>query len=249
MDIPAGRIVSFDYQTSQPAKAQAFFRALFGWTTQTLTMSTGSYATIMSDGRRIGGYTAPLRDTPIYRFSEPYSRWLPHFQIANGHESAAKAKNHGAKVLREPSALLDIGRLAIALDANGYGFAMLQPATVEGDPGWAGPPNSFCWAELYTLNTSSSVSFYKAIGGFTETKTPLPDGTYHLLERDGAPRAGVRLPMSGVQPGWFAWIRVPDLAATATRAQQLDATIVMPPANGMALLVDPWGCAFGLAQA
>lgn len=249
MEIPAGRIVWFDYQTSEPAKAQKFFRALFGWTSQTMTMANSSYAMIMSDGRAIGGYTAPLRDTPIYRFSEPYSRWLPHFQIVNGHESAAKAKNHGAKVLREPSALLDIGRLAIALDANGQGFGMLQPAKVDGDPGWAGPPNTFCWAELYTLNTSSSVSFYKAIGGFTETKTPLPDGTYHLLERDGAPRAGLRAPMPGMQPGWFAWIRVPDLVATATRAQQLEATIVMPPANGMALLVDPWGCAFGLAQA
>lgn len=253
MDIPAGRIVWFDYLTSEPAKAQTLFRALFGWTSQTVTMpiTSGTYTMIVSDGKTIGGYGAPHPGTPTIRFSEPYARWLPHFQVASGHESAAKAKNLGAKMLREPTPFGEMtSKLAVAIDPNGQSFAMWQPPKVDGDPGWAGPPNTFCWAELYTSNTSSSVSFYKTIGGYTETKNPLPDGgTYHLLERDGAPRAGVRTPMQAIQPGWFAWVRVPDLAATAAKAQQLDATIVMPPANGMALLVDPWGCALGLAQA
>jgi len=252
MEIPAGRFVWFDYLTSEPAKAQVFFRSLFGWTTQNVTMpiTNGTYSMIASDGRPIGGYAAPHPGTPIYRYSEPYSRWLPHLQVASGHESAAKAKNHGAKMLREPTPFGELSsKLAVAVDPNGATFAMWQPPKVDGDPGWAGPPNTFCWAELYTTNTTSSVSFYKAIGGFTETKTPLPDGTYHLLERDGAPRAGVRTPMQGMQHGWFPWVRVPDLVATATKAQQLDASIVMPPANNMALLVDPWGAAFGLTQA
>jgi len=249
MEIPTGRIVWFDYLTSEPPKAQAFFKALFGWSTHTVAIPTGPYTLIVNSGQPIGGYRAPIAGTPSYRYSEPYSRWLPHLQIENGHESAVKAKNHGAKMLQEPAPFADIGKLAIAVDPNGQPFAMRQPAKVESDPGWAGPPNSFCWAELYTSNTTSSVSFYKTLGGFTETKNPLPDGgTYHLLERDGQPRAGVRTPMQGIQPGWFAWVRVPDVAATAAKAQQLDATIVMPPAHGMALLVDPYGCALGLAQ-
>lgn len=239
----------FDYLTNEPAKAQAMFRTLFGWTAQHMTMSTGSYTLIMNNGVAIGGYGAALPNTPSYRFSEPYTQWMPHFVVENGHESSSKVKTRGGKVLREPSALLDLGRLVVALDANGTGFGMRQLPAVQPDQGWAGPPNSFCWAELYTLNTSSSVSFYKTIGGFTETKSPLPDGTYHMLERDGVPRAGVRTPMSGMQTGWFAWVRVPDLVATVHKAQQLDATVVMPPGNNMALLVDTYGAALGLAQA
>ncbi len=239
----------FDYLTSEPPKAEKYFRTLFGWTFQTMTMSTGPYTLIMNNGVAIGGVQAPLPDTPTYRYSEPYSRWSPHLIIENGHEGSGKVKTRGGKVLREPSALLDMGRLVVALDANGTGFSMRQPATVQPDPGWAGPPNSFCWAELYTLNTSSSVAFYKAIIGFTETKSPLPDGTYHMLEKGGVPQAGVRLPMPGVQTGWFAWVRVPDLVQTVHKAQQLDSTVIMPPGNNMALLVDPYGCTLGLAQA
>lgn len=239
----------FDYLTSEPPKAQKFFRALFGWTAQNMTMSTGAYTLIMNEGVAIGGFQAPLPDTPSYRYSEPYSRWLPHFVVENGHEGSSKVKARAGKVLREPSALLDLGRFVVGVDPNGTGFGMIQPATVKPDPGWAGPPNSLCWAELYTLNTGSSVSFYKMIGGFTETKSPLPDGTYHMLERAGVPQFGVRTPMAGMQTGWFPWIRVPDLVGTATKAQQLESTIIMPPGNNMALLVDPFGAAFGLAQA
>jgi len=250
MDNPVGRIVWFDYLTSEPAKAQKFHSTLFGWKTQRLQMLTGEIVTaIFAGDRMIGGYAAPLQGTPVYRFSEPWSRWLPHLQIANAHETAGKVKTHSAKIVKEPTPFLDIGRFAIGTDPNGQAFGAIQPLKKTEDLGWAGGPNTFCWAELYTLSPGSSCNFYKSIAGFTETKNQLPDGTYHMLEKDGAPRAGVRTPMKGTQPGWFAWIRVPDLIVTANKALQLESTFIMPPANGMALLVDPWGATFGLAQA
>jgi predicted enzyme related to lactoylglutathione lyase len=251
MDIPAGRFVWFDYLTSEPGKAQAFFAALFGWQAQTYVLPEGSkYTMIASGGRNLGGYGSPLPGTPIYRYSEPYARWLPYLQVVNGHESAAKVKSLGGKMVREPSPVGYGGRLGIATDTSGLALALWQPQTVDGDPGWAGPANTFCWCELYSPATAASLTFIKKVGEFTEKKSPLPDGTYSLLERDGAPRAGVREPMPGTQPGWFAWVRVPDVAATAAKAQQLGATIVVAPSGGqnMALLVDPWGATLGLAQ-
>lgn len=250
MDTPAGRFVWFDYLTSEPAKAQTFFKALFGWQAQVYNLSDGSkYTMIAVDGRTIGGYGSPLPGTPIYRYSEPYSRWLPYLQVASAHEAATKAKALGGTMVREPAPVGYGGRLAIAADTNGQALGIWQPNEVTGDPGWAGPPNTFCWCELYSPALASATTFAKQLGGFGEQKAAMGDGTYHTLERDGAPRAGARKPMPGTQPGWFPWVRVPDIAATVAKAQQLEAEIIQPPNGGaMALIVDPWGATLGLAQ-
>jgi predicted enzyme related to lactoylglutathione lyase len=173
---------------------------------------------------------------------------MPQFEIANGHESAAQAKRLGATMHREPAPFADVGKVAFGADPGGIAFAMREPAKTAEDVGWSGPAHTFCWAELYTPVVSSAVSFYKVFAGFTPTASQLADGPYYLLERDGQPRAGLRAPLPGVQPGWFPWVRVPDVARTAATAQGLEATIVMPAANGRALLVDPWGATLGLAQ-
>ena len=253
MDGPAGRLGWFDYLTSEPAKAQAFFAALFGWQAPTYNLGDGGkYTAIATGGRALGGYGAPLPKTPIFRYSEPYSRWLPYLEIADGHASAAKVKALGGAMVRELAPVGYGGRLGIATDPNGAALALWQPNEVKADPGWAGPANTFCWCELYSNALGSASTFAKQLGGFTETKSPMADSEYHLFALDGAPRAGARKPMPGMQPGWFAWVRVTDLAATAAKAQQLDATIVQPPADmgaiKMALLVDPWGASLGLIQ-
>ena len=253
MEIPTGRFVWFDYVTHDAKKAQAFFGSLFGWTTQTLAMFRGHYTTIVSGDRQLGGYMATLPDTPMFRFSEPIARWLPYLQIANAHDSAVKLKTLGGTMIREPYAVADAGKMAIAADPHGERFALWQPAAVPDDHGWAGPPGTFCWAELYTSSPSSSVRVLKQLGGFTETKSAMGDGTYHLLERDGAPRAGVRQPMPGMPPGWFAWVRVADVDATVAKAKQLGAEINVPPADmgasRMALITDPFGAALGIMRA
>jgi predicted enzyme related to lactoylglutathione lyase len=253
MDTPVSRFVWFDYLTSEPAKAQAFFATLFGWKAQPYDLTDGSkYTMIVAGDQTIGGYAPPLPGTPTYRFSEPYARWLPYLQIANGHETSIKVKTLGGRMVREPAPSGYGGKLGVATDPNGQALGLWQPDQIPDDPGWAGPPNTFCWCELYSPTVASAVTFMKQVGGFSETKSQMPDGPYHLFEKDGQPRAGARKPMAGTQPGWFAWVRVPDIAATCAKAQQQDATIVQPPSNmgtmTMALLVDPWGATLGLVQ-
>ena len=66
--IPLGRFVSFDYVAPEPRKAQAFYGALFGWTSQ-------HYATPLA-----------MKDAP------QQAHWLPLLQTPSAHDSAAKAK-------------------------------------------------------------------------------------------------------------------------------------------------------------
>lgn len=246
------RFTWFEYLTSEPAKAQAFFRAVFGWEAQTYVMPNGTrYSVITNAGRAIGGYNAPLRGTPIFRYSEPYSRWVPCLQVGDGHAIVGTAKERGGTVAREMSTIHD-GRVAVITDPGGQSFGVWQPATDEARS-WGTEPGSFCWSELYTEQPGSASVFLKHLAGFTEQKSQLPDGaTYHLLESEGAPHAGARKPMPGSQLGWFAWVRVPDIAAAVARAEQFEIAVLQPPTNTgathMALIVDPYGATLGLAQ-
>ena len=52
-------------------------------------------------------------------------------------------------------------------------------------------------------------------------------------------------------PGWSVWFGVDDCAAAAATVQELGGIVVMPPGDmdfgRGAMVVDPWGAAFGIA--
>jgi uncharacterized protein len=255
MDIPVGRFGWFDYLTHDIAAAQKFFAQVFGWTTQTMVLGATKYPLIAAGNRYIGGYGAVLPGTPVYRYSDPYSKWMPYVPVANAHEAAGRVKQCGGKMVREPAPFGDLARMAIAADASGQSLAVWQPQapSKDPDPGWDGPVGTFCWAELYTPNSPGEVmTMMKLACGFTATKSGAGDGTYYLLERDGKARAGIRTPMPGMPPGWFAWVRVASTDVTVAKAQQLGAEVHLPPVDvgsgRMALITDPFGAALGILQ-
>jgi predicted enzyme related to lactoylglutathione lyase len=228
LQIPLGRFVSFDYVAPEPQKAQAFYGTVFGWTSQQ--------------------YVAPLAMTD----APQSAHWLPLLQTPNAHESASKAKLLGGTMLREPYKKDGRGKQAITLDPTGAPIALWEPIQVNTDKHWTGSPGAICWAELYTKSPTAAGAFYKQLGGFTETKTIVADDTpYHLYERDGLPRAGVRRPMPDMPCGWFAWVRVDNVDRIVGQAFRLGATVTRAPmdmchGSRMALLRDPFGAALGL---
>jgi hypothetical protein len=241
----------FDYITVDAARAQAFYGALFGWTTQTIQVTgMGAYTMIVVDDRPIGGYLGPIAGTPPSspRDTRPGSYWLSHLVVASAHDAAAKTKTLGGKMLREPFNVGEHGKLAIALDPANAVVALSQPNTITE---WNHAPNTFVWNELYTTSTTTAVTFYKQLAGFTESKMAMPDGnTYHLMQRDGVARCGIRKPHPGMPAGWFAWVRVANVDDTAAKARALGATIHTQPADvgtsRMSLLTDPQGAALGI---
>lgn len=226
MQIPHGRFVSFEYVAPEPRKAQAFYSALFGWTSQ--------------------HYSAPMSDAP------QRGHWMPLIQTPSAHESAAKAKVLGCTMLREPFSVTGRGKQCLAIDPQGNPISLYEPNYVHDDKHWTGSPNQICWAELYTESPTASGAFYSRLSGFTETKTAIAENmTYYLYERDGLPRAGARRPMPDLPCGWFAWVRVPSVDSTVAQAYRLGSKVHRAPmdmAHGarMALLRDPFGAVLGL---
>jgi predicted enzyme related to lactoylglutathione lyase len=129
----------------------------------------------------------------------------------------------------------------------------------EFEPGTQGQP---IWYELMTPDPASVASFYRATLGWDIPAEGTPTGTgheYRMIGRQDGGQAGGVLTMSepmvagGARPGWLTYFYVDDVDAATAKAQQLGASVHMPPTSmgdvgRMAMLADPQGAAFYLMK-
>ena len=245
--------VWFDYVTSDVAKAQTYFCALFGWTT--IEASQGGYTMIANRGRPIGGYqdAAKLHGAHM---QGAHAHWISFLQIANMSESVAKLTASGGTVEKPPFVVGEQGTEALVRDPLGGGFALWEPAkgmAATGD--YAGVEGAWVWNELYTQDPDASLAFYQAIGGFTHSTMKTPGGQpgparYDILEANGKGRAGI-MKLPNLPQMWMPYVQVADVDAIVAKAKELGATSPMPaetvPGVGrIAALMDPFGGAIGV---
>jgi len=98
---------------SDPAKAQSFYGAVFGWT----TVQTADGRTVWhNEGRPVAELTA----------SSQAPTWRPYFQVADCDATVDQARALGATVL-EPPTTTALGRRGLIADPAGATFAVLTP--------------------------------------------------------------------------------------------------------------------------
>ena len=116
--------------SSDPAGAETFYRAVFGWEPEHLDME------------KFGGYTLLRRpgvtdDTGgdksaggLMKLPEglPGSFWLTYIAVENCDATVDKAASLGGKVLMPGTDIPGIGRFAAFLDPQGAAFSVLEPA-------------------------------------------------------------------------------------------------------------------------
>jgi predicted enzyme related to lactoylglutathione lyase len=113
-----GSLCWADLNTSDPAKASAFYSGLFGWT---MDSHDETYMEIKSGDKHIGGI-APLRGPNV----PPH--WMIYFWVEDCDATAAKAKELGAKAYMEPFTMENVGRIAVLADPQAAVFALYQSA-------------------------------------------------------------------------------------------------------------------------
>jgi predicted enzyme related to lactoylglutathione lyase len=116
--------------------------------------------------------------------------------------------------------------------------------------------NPFTYLELHSTDATRAKSFYTELFGWKTKDTPIPGlGTYTEIETEEGPGAGL---MPQQEPGgrsaWLAYIKVPSLDDTVTRAQRLGASVVTPRTEvkeigWFAMLLDPAGARIGVFEA
>lgn len=115
----------------------------------------------------------------------------------------------------------------------------------------ATPRGRFVWYELMTTDPDAAREFYTDVVGWGTTPfegAPMP---YTMWTKSETPVGGLmELPEEararGVQPHWEAYVAVPDVDATAARAEAAGARILMgpetlPEVGRMVIFADPQG--------
>jgi predicted enzyme related to lactoylglutathione lyase len=120
-----GALCWSELTTRDTKRAEAFYTALFGWTTKHAAPSAVmDYTEFHNQGKPGVGMMAMPKQMP----PQVPSYWMPYFQVADCDSSVAKAKGLGAKPMVGPQDIPGTGRFAILTDPQGAMFAVYTSA-------------------------------------------------------------------------------------------------------------------------
>lgn len=114
----------------------------------------------------------------------------------------------------------------------------------------------FIWYELMTPDTAGAKRFYGDVVGWNSQDMTMPDGTYSVLDVDGAGVGGLmaltpEAKSQGVPPNWTGYVAVDDVDAAAKKAASLGGSVLRPPQDipgvgRFAIVADPGGAVLAI---
>ncbi len=239
--------------TTDGEAAKKFYTGLFGWSFNDSPIGPGMVYTMLKlDGKDVGA----LYQMPSEMTSQGIpTHWLSYVSVSTVDESAAKAKELGATLMKEPFDVMDVGRMAVVQDPTGAAFALWQAGTHKG-AGVVNVPNSFCWNELATSDTTKAGDFYTSLLGWGKNVQQMGPMTYTSFMNGDRPAGGMYQlspAMGSVPPHWLVYFAVDDTDAMLKKAADLGGTVVAPPMDipgtgRFAIIQDPQGAAFGIIK-
>ena len=116
----ANPFVHVELNTTDVAKAKAFYGKLFDWKLEDVSMGEGTY-TMVKVGEGTGGglMKQPVPGAP--------SLWLAYVQVDNLKAATSKAKSLGAQVAQEEIEVPGAGRFSIIVDPTGAVLGLWEP--------------------------------------------------------------------------------------------------------------------------
>jgi predicted enzyme related to lactoylglutathione lyase len=116
----ANPFVHVELNTTDLAKAKAFYGALFDWKLEDMPMGEGGTYTLIRVGEGTGGgmMTHPVPGMP--------SAWLAYVAVDDIAAATEKAKGLGAHVIREKTEVPNMGWFSIIADPTGAVIARWQ---------------------------------------------------------------------------------------------------------------------------
>ncbi|TLY54860.1 MAG: VOC family protein [Gammaproteobacteria bacterium] len=245
-----GRFIWHELLTTDTAAAAAFYPKVLPWRTQPSSMP--GYNLWMAGQTQIGGLMAL---PPEAAGTPPH--WLIYVGTPSVDASCSQAQGLGAKVLKAPSDIPNVGRFAVLSDPQGATFALFTPAAGAPPPGPQPPQGAFSWHELATTDVSGALRFYGELFGWRRGAGHDMGamGVYQLFEHGGNAVGG----MSNVQgpsspPSWLSYVHVSECnravgAAKAAGGRLLHGPMEVPGGSWIALFMDPQGGAFAVQEA
>lgn len=246
-----GKWVWVELFTEDARAAVQFYGTVFGWSFQDFPADRGpGYWLALSGGEPVGGM---LERQHVYQ-KEPGSRWLGMISVGDVKAAARYAAAHGGRVVVPPRAVPGRGEMAVLADPEGAPFGVIRSSSGD-PPDYLAADRQWVWIELWAKDPQAMAQFYSGLAGYETAAVERPDGRLgYLLAAGGYTRCGIiPSPMSGAPPVWLPYLRVEDVRAAATQAENAGARVVVRPDarirdGRVALIVDPTGAPVGLAQ-
>jgi len=245
---PIGAPVWFELSSTDPTAAQAFYAGVFGWTAEEMGPDYGNYVNFRKDGARIAGMMQNPGGAP--------DGWITYLKTADAAATAATIWEAGGTVLFEPSDVMGLGRMAIALDPTGAMVGLWEPGTMSGY-GLADEASTAVWHELQTAEYAKEIAFYqKAFGWHTEVMSDTDTFRYTLLKSGDVDYAGIMdasaYRTADAPATWEIYIGATDVDATIATVLERGGRVVQAaedtPFGRIAQIADPAGATIRLSS-
>jgi predicted enzyme related to lactoylglutathione lyase len=118
-----GALTWTELMTPDPAAVAPFYSAVFGWSAQTAPMPTGDYTVFHVEGGHengiAGAMAPPMEGIP--------ANWGVYFNVDDAAAAVSRAKQMGATVMMDATAMPGVGTLATLVDPQGAVFSLMSP--------------------------------------------------------------------------------------------------------------------------
>jgi len=257
-----------DTSQPDPRAAVEFYRALFGWDFEDAMPpgSQGSYFMARIRGGDVAAVGSIPPDAPRM------ATWNTYVAVTDADETAARVRGAGGAVVMEPFDVMEFGRMAVFADPEGAMFSVWQARQHKGAR-VVNEPGALNFNGLNTRDVAAAKRFYGSVfgwetldvngaemwtlPGYGDELERLTPGLRKMIADLGA-TAGFEDVVASINPiatdqadtpaHWSVTFGVADADATAARATELGATVVVPPFDGpwirMTVIRDPQGATF-----
>lgn len=236
-----------DLSTSDAASARTFYGELFGWEFEDQEIPGGGVYTMC--------HVRGDEVAAIVEQDQQPGHWNNYVTVASADETAAKAKQLGARVFEEPFDVMDAGRMAVLADPGGAVLCVWQPREHAG-AGRVNDVGCMGWNELHTREPEAAAAFYAGLFGW-EPETVEEDGqpVYVTVKNGGRQNGGI-MPMPGengdAPSSWIPYFTVPSRDAAAEKIKDLGGALIVGPldlpAGRIAIVQDPQGAVFAVFE-
>ena len=217
-----GRWVWHEVMSTDVAKAQAYYEAMFGWAGQTMPMGDTPYVMFKAGEAPVAGMMPAQGGAP--------SHWLSYIDVGDVDAVTARVPALGGEVLVPPFDIPNIGRCSILKDNTGAAVAFFQGVEGGGESrDWNAPPAPFsvCWTELMTHDVDKACGFYGELVGW-KVEAMGPDMKVFKVGEASVGSVGEIPPgAQGMPPYWMSYVLVPGVDDYQAKSEGLGATTLM----------------------
>lgn len=221
---PVGAPCWIELFTTDPEETGRFYGELFDWTAESAGEEYGGYINFLKDGLPIAG---GMRNDGQ---SGTPDQWSVYLATEDAQATADGAVTHGGQVIVPAMQVMELGSMAVLVDAGQAAIGAWQPGLHKGFP-VLGEPGTPAWFELLTRDYDASIQFYRDVFGWdTHVASDTPEFRYTTFGEGDGSLAGIMdaadfLP-EGVPAHWSIYFGVDDTDKALAKVVDLGGSVI-----------------------